>query len=57
MFERQKSRQASPATLQAELATARRIANTLSDSKDREAVEDYIRELEFELSIARSGQD
>ncbi|MCE7798244.1 hypothetical protein LWE61_17030 [Sphingobium sufflavum] len=50
MLALKESQKASPANIRAELVTARRIANTLTAQRDRKAVEDYIRELEWELA-------
>ncbi|HEX7821012.1 MAG TPA: hypothetical protein VF463_10385 [Sphingobium sp.] len=51
------SQKVSPATIRAELATARRIADTLTASKDRKAVDAYIHELEQELVALQWGRN
>jgi hypothetical protein len=50
MLELEQAQQVSPASITAELATARRIAATLCTRRDRDAIQSYIVELETELA-------
>ncbi|MET0363949.1 MAG: hypothetical protein ABW169_04790 [Sphingobium sp.] len=52
MLELTSSQQANPALILAELATARRIADTMTSIADKRTIERYIAELETELTAA-----
>ncbi|HEX7874344.1 MAG TPA: hypothetical protein VF475_15635 [Sphingobium sp.] len=52
MLELSPSQQVNPALILAELATARRIADTITSMADKRTIERYIAELETELTVA-----
>jgi hypothetical protein len=57
MFDLEESQRVSPASLTAELATARRIEATMFDPADCKAISAYIGELEQELAACLIPSD